>query len=308
MTSQAGQRQLKPRQHTVSKFYLRRFSVPSPRKSGPDGFWVYRRGEGAPKWLPWQTVSIHSHFYSYVDDTGIRNPEMEELLAEVESSVAPIVQKLPSVGVVGLAETERRKLIFFVAAAYARTPATRRTVVDGIEKRYLPSKLEEFAADETRLLASIEKYNAAKGGALTVEDARGFLTGILSGEAALSLGDKAQIGFSMMTVVPLCAMFLEMTWRLTEAPIGREFVASDNPVAFASDEGDPSIFKNGSLEVTMPIDPRHCLLATWGGPASDVVYPAEAGWVDDVVRRTTARADTEVYAPRKSVIVAWHLP
>lgn len=112
----------------------------------------------------------------------------------------------------------------------------------------------------------------------------------------------------MMTVVPLCAMFLEMTWRLTAAPAGREFVTSDNPVAFAGDEGDSSIFKNKTLEVTMPIDPRHCLLATWGGPASGAIYPADPGWVEDVVRRTTIRADAEVYAPRKNIIVARHLP
>jgi Protein of unknown function (DUF4238) len=273
MPQSTKRRQLKPRQHTVSKFYLRRFAVLSPTVGEPDGFWVYRRGQGLPRWLPAEAVCIHSHFYSYVDETGTRNPEMEELLAEVESAVAPVVQTLVASGLGALTERERRRLVFFVAAAYARTPAMRRTVVAAMEQRTL-AKLKELAADEAQLRASVEKHNAAKGGTLSTGEAREYLTGILSGDAALKLRDKAQIAFPLLAVVPLCAMLLQMHWRLLRAPAGCEFVTSDNPVVLAGPGAVADPFKDGGLEVTLPLDPQHCLLLVAKGPAVGIPEPS----------------------------------
>jgi len=229
---------------------------------------------------------------------------MEELLANVETVVAPIVLKLVSSGLSALSPRERRSLIFFVACAYARTPQTRRTIVRGIEKLGV-SKLKDFVEDEPKFRASLVRYNAVKGEALKEEDARRFIGTVLSGDATLRLKDKARIGFPLLTIVPLCSMFLSMHWRLLHAPLGKEFVTSDNPVIIA---GPARASETRDLEITMPLDPQHCLLLTWGGPSEDVIAYSDQGWADDVVRRTTVGADREVYAPHKNPVVARNLP
>ena len=294
---------MKKRHHTQPKFYLRRFAVPAPKKGDPDGFWVYRRGQGTPQWLPAETVCIHSHFYSYVDESGKRNAVIEDLLGEVESKAAPVVEQLVSGGFVALNNRERNLLALFVALAYARTPKTRRTVVEAVERQEV-SKLKDLAEDEARLAASVAKFNAAGDGTLSADDARGFIADIVSGEAALRLGDRGQIGYPLATVVPLCALFMRMNWRLLRAPSGVEFVTSDDPVVLAGPAGDPDPFKSGRLEVTLPLDPQHCLLLTWAGPEADVVASCSRQWADDVVRRTAVGADQEVYAAHKNPIVA----
>ena len=273
---------MKKRHHTQPKFYLRRFAVPSTRKGEPEGFWVYRRGQGAPQWLPAATVCIHTHFYSYVDDSGNRNAVVEDLLGEVESAVAPVVERLVSGGFGALDNRERNQLALFVALAYARTPKTRRTVVEAVERSEV-SKLKELAEDEARLAASVAQFNAARAGTLTADDARGFIRDIVSGEAGLRLGDKGQIAYPLMSVVPLCALFMRMNWRLLRAPPGGAFVTSDDPVVLAGPAGDEDPFKSGRLEVTLPLDPQHCLLLTWAGPAADIVAPCSRQWADDVV-------------------------
>ncbi len=294
---------MKKRHHTQPKFYLRRFAVPSLQKGESEGFWVYRRGQGTPQWLPAETVCIHSHFYSYVDESGKRNAAIEDLLGEVESAVAPVVERLVSGGFAELGNRDRNRLALFVALAYARTPKTRRMVVEAVERREV-SKLKELAEDDARLAASVAKFNAARGGTLGADDARRFIADILSGEATLRLGDRGQIGYPLVTVVPLCALFMRMNWRLLRAPSGVEFVTSDDPVVLAGPAGDSDPFKSGRLEVTLPLDPQHCLLLTWERPATDVVASCSRQWAEDVVRRTAVGADREVYAAHKNPIVA----
>lgn len=294
---------MKKRHHTQSKFYLRRFAIPSTKQGEPNGFWVYRRGHGSPQWLSAETVCIHSHFYSYVDESGKRNAEIEDLLGDVESRAAPVVERLMAAGFAALDNRERNTLALFVALAYARTPKTRRVIVEAVERRGV-SNLKALAEDGARLAASVSEFNAARGGTLSAEDARGFIADIVSGEATVRLGDRGQVGYPLVTVEPLCGLLMRMNWRLLEAPPGVEFVTSDDPVVMAGEAGDPDPFKSGRLEVTLPLDPRHCLLLTWAGPPLDIVGSCSREWAGDVVRRTAAGADQEVYAARKSPIVA----
>jgi len=90
-------------------------------------------------------------------------------------------------------------------------------------------------------------------------------------------------------------------------PSGGEFVTSDEPVVLAGPAGDSDPFKSGRLEVTLPLDPQHCLLLTWAGPAADIVASCSRQWTDDVVQRTTVGADQEVYAAHKNPIVSTSL-
>lgn len=108
---------MKKQHHTVSEFYLRRFAVPSAKEGEPDGFWVYRRGQGTPVWLPPESVSIRKHFYSYTDATGKRNTDMEDLLGQLESAVAPIIRELTAPHPRIASERELMRLAFFMAIA-----------------------------------------------------------------------------------------------------------------------------------------------------------------------------------------------
>ncbi len=293
---------MKARQHTVPRFYLRRFAIPSPSKGEGDGFWVYRRGEGAPQWLPWQTVSIHSHFYSWVDPSGQRNTDMEDELGKVETVAAPIIEKLTTSGFSGLDAQDRNRLVFFVALVYARTPQRRQVVVD-VAQRQAASRIRDLAADESRLTERVATFNRATGKTLSIEEARELLTGFVSGDETPRLNDKGQVAFPLSMVVPLFELFGSMNWSLIRAPNGAEFVTSDEPLNLSGPTGDPNPFQSGQVEITLPLDRQHCLLITSGGHA-DTVWTCRRRYVADIVRRQVQTADREVYAAHKSAIVA----
>jgi Protein of unknown function (DUF4238) len=300
-------KKLKKAHHIQSEFYLRRFTVPAARAADADGFWVYRRGQGTPTFLPPETTAIRSHFYSYRDDSGQRNDGMENLLGKVESRIAPIIAGLTAPGGFPPTDQDRRYVAFFAALAFVRTPKMRRWAVAMFEREGLPM-LRGMADDETKLRQSVERYNAQKGTTVSLDDAREGLTtilaGLASGDVALTLRERAQVGVPLTFIEPMLGIMLGLHWSLLEAPPGAEFVTSDNPVVMAhAPAGQPL---DRDMELTFPLDSRHCLLLTRGAP-DGAVLPCHRKHLDDVVRRTTVQAEREVYASHKNPVVARHL-
>jgi len=96
--------------------------------------------------------------------------------------------------------------------------------------------------------------------------------------------------------------FPRLHWVLLTAPAGHAFVTSDRPVVwfvpgFGESADYPAALKSPAVELTMPLDRGHALLAL-GAPRA----PGLRVTVDDVNRRTIAGAEHFVAAPAESLL------
>ena len=115
------------RHHTVSGFLIDRFARLSDK-----GRRVCQldKTSGAATQISPRDATVVKHFYSLETGDG-RDPSVEELLAKIESAVAPIIDRLTQVGPDGLAERdelpfhEHAVLALFLALARLRTPIWR---------------------------------------------------------------------------------------------------------------------------------------------------------------------------------------
>lgn len=96
--------------------------------------------------------------------------------------------------------------------------------------------------------------------------------------------------------------FPRLHWVLLTAPAGHAFVTSDRPVMWlvpgVGESADlPAALKSPAVELTMPLDRRHALLAL-GAPPD----PGLRVTVDEVNRRTAAGAEHFVIAPAATLL------
>lgn len=296
---------MKKQHHTVSEFYLRGFAGPAPTDDKPDGFWVYRRGQSEPQWLAPESVSIRSHFYSYRDDSGKRNTDMEDLLGQLEGAVAPIIRKLIAPHPRLADEHEMVRLAFFIAIAYTRTAKHREVTIRAVEADRL-NALKKIASDDHMLSAVIERYNAERAANLGIDELRKGIEGVLTRNIQMKLNDRGQLSYSLAPAAAICSMILHMNWTLLRTAGSAEFVTSDSPVVVGVEGELPDSWVSPNVEVAFPLDRRHCLLLSSGG-AAGVVVNCSADDVREIVKRTALQADREVYCPHKNAVVARHL-
>jgi len=293
---------MKKQHHTVSEFYLRGFAGPAPKKGQADGFWVYRRGQGEPRFQPPETSSIRSNFYSYRGDDGIRHLDVEDALGGLEGAAAPLVRRICS-GHAAFTPQERTHMSFYIACAWTRTTQHRDAAVT-LAEQAAKGKLSEFFTDEARMRQKAAEYERDTG---VHVDCDGIREAIANGGLGLTPSEAGKVMFSLSVAPEVAAVIFGMRWVVLEAAPGTCFVTSDVPVVLASQTSDamwPEIaWGDRELEVTFPLDATHCLLLTHDDGRSGFVSCARVT-VDAIVRRQARAAHNEVYAPRKSPIVA----
>src|SRR5262245_13525018 len=256
-------RKLKKKHHIQSEFYLRRFAIPSKDPDEPDGFWVYRRGQGTPPWLPPESTAIRSHFYSYRDDTGQRNDDVENLLCEIETIAAPAMVQITSPGGFPPSPSVKSRITFYMALAAVRTPSMRARAINVFE-RWKISQLKALSEDPSGLAQSVEQFNREKGRNLHSEEAHQFIDTILSGETSVKLTNRAQVIAPLALAIPMCGLLLDLHWSLLIAPAGQEFVTGDDPLVIATKDGQETFA--GRPEIKFTLDNDRCRPLTSEAP------------------------------------------
>ena len=97
--------------------YLKFFE--SPEKAG--FVWMYQRGE-EPIFVNTHNVAKERHLYSFTDQNGQYNTDLESALAEMEAVVTRILEKLNRIeGPTIISVQEKADLSLFLAMQVART-------------------------------------------------------------------------------------------------------------------------------------------------------------------------------------------
>jgi hypothetical protein len=284
----------KKRHHKIPEFYLRGFMC----RRGGERLWMYERGGAAPKAVSVKDATVEKGFYRVRTKTDHDPNTVENLLSLIESSAAPIHQRILS-GHYPIGQ-EKADYSYFLATLFTRTSnsieVTRKTMTElaNLNKNLLAENPEAFRDFVT-------SYEQHSGKSLEI-DTEELRTGFR--EARIGINPDLNLVLSVLDLAsevwhPLNAM----QWTLIRNRGDLCFMSSDNPVCLHDPARHTDDFLGigfvsaPTVQVTCPLSRDVALLATW----SDVLYPRDCNAGNPLVRcinqRTVMNCERFVYAP-----------
>jgi len=247
--------------HFVPQFYLRGFrDAKVPTRQGPR-IWVADLKDRTVQLRAPKSVAYSVDYYALPDPA--RAQELETALGRIESDAAPAVAQLLG-GQLDLSEQARAYLGNFMALLVTRGPFFRDKVGD-VSAQVMERMIMGTVRNPARFERSFREANAGKE--LTSEHIEKTRRRILaSGVEAKALPVVSLLPLARVAnrVLPL---LLKMEWAFFVAAGEMKFLTCDTPLSWV----DPTLplgpYGSGlamrNVEVTFPIGPRLCLIATW---------------------------------------------
>ena len=207
--------------------------------------WMYQRGK-EPILVNTDKIAKEKHLYSFVDESGKYNPELEKIFAEMESVASTVLEKLNSaIGPISISMQEKFDLAYFISMQFARTPAFR----DSLKKQaaeFARLNMQVLASNKEALANAIKetrKENPAMPDK-SVEEMQEF---ILGGEYEIEMTGKnyflkqaVQLGDALYPTI----MMKDIIILKSDST---ELITSDYPVNLVPDPSIPPIYGGGFL-------------------------------------------------------------
>ena len=251
---------MKKRHHFVPQFYLRQFATLEPAEE----IWTYDMEAGVSRGTTVQNTAFEKHLYSVTLEDGTRLDDLEDVIANIESKAAPVLEKLTTGQKVG--DQERADFASFMAIMYVRTDVFRHQYAQ-IMTGGLQLQMYGTAFHDRAFKNFIKKYQRDKG-PLSAEEIETMRNGMLNPQDFTVSVDKAWTLQALTFHNRLAPIFYAMHWSLLKAKEPRYFITSDNPVIFEVPRRHSDPLYGGGLvhkkvELTFPLSSDTCLLATW---------------------------------------------
>ena len=211
----------------------------------PEFIWMYQRGK-TPIFVNINNVAKERHLYSFTDEKGQYNTELESALAEMEVVVSKIFEKINKVeGPIFISAQEKSDLSYFLAMQVVRTPAFR---------DFLNQQAVEFAKLYIQTLASnkdafthvVNEVKKEKPDMpdISFEEMQEFIFGekyaIEMGNKNYFLKQAIQLGGYIYLTIMMKDMFILKSKSV-------EFITSDYPVVLISNPSVPAFYGGGFL-------------------------------------------------------------
>jgi hypothetical protein len=254
------------KQHWIPRSYLEAWCD----NDIPDGYapyvWLYSRDWTRSKKKAPENIFTENDMYTIKLANGERNLSIEHGLSGLETEFAKVIQN-KILKNKPLSTDEHMILCAFVSATHERTPSKREHLQNQWEK--VLTKMEIFKEGFEQ--ATPDQKNAMS------------LIGRLSEGPSYSMDDVQRLAEHPLQVmmVPriqaqtsiLMKMNLSILYSISKA----RFLTSDNPCVFFDPESKhrPFMYRGVGLgyetiEITLPITPRHTLLLSWRDIPQDV--------------------------------------
>ncbi|PTE08823.1 DUF4238 domain-containing protein [Mesorhizobium helmanticense] len=280
-------------QHFIPRLHLQHFACTQPKGH----VWTYAKADGKTfSRIPEETAK-QTHFYSVEKDDGTYDMRIEGMLARIESTAAPVYDRLLARELP--IDQAKMDMAQFLAVMVVRTPATRKDATNMagrmIQIQNYATGIHDRAFDA--LVRKIEKND----GLAMEPDKRDKLRQYLIDPSRyrLELGKEWALRQLGATADKLTSILYQMHWHIIEATQGF-FITSDDPVVRWIDPktwhplyGDHG-YLNKTAVVTFPLSPRVMVGMSW----DDKGTHALAGW-DTVTALNYLRAmhaDEYLYA------------
>ncbi len=233
--------------HYVPKRYLQNFQIPTE----PGMIWMYDKRKGGRVRAAIDKVAQIADFYTDEDE--------DRLAREVESPTYPVIEKLQASQAIDA--EERAQLAWFIGTMRMRVPAGRlwkASFAPGVPKEVLAKVRADF--EEIASEGSIDPEIMAKRFAeLDAVELK------YSSELASTVIDHINspwVGPMFFTAIA------SMVWRIVAAPVGQQFITTDNPTFYFTGLG----MGNPSSELTFPLGTGHCLHGSWVGHQGNLYF------------------------------------
>lgn len=301
------------RHHFIPELLLRRFSI-DPGREHPL-IWVLDKETGETRQLSTRHLTAVTDYNRLFESLGVHARYVEERLdREVERPAGSAIGRLVRKG--HPSEADREALAKFVVVQHYRTPRERQQMVDiwcRIALLHMASN-PNFArkilerGGRSPEAHEVEAWRREQSRRLTSSD---------SGPLIKDPADSEVIAQLLPLTAGIQEIVSRMAWVGLRAPAGAEFVLSDHPVvhydpAAGNDEPVKWAWTN-TLEVTLPLDPKLCLLmiAPLPGPFPFGRQPyidqfASLERVEEINLRTYASGQWEIIGPNEDLLKSVH--
>jgi hypothetical protein len=245
---------LPKRHHYLPQFYLRGFCRGNV-------FWIFDRETGEYRSQTPIYTTVQTHFYSIRYEDGSKDHRLEQLLSQVESSVAPVITKADNEGI--LSPDEKQIMSLFAGLQISRVPdyekqhdELRRGILERLGDDVAPATEQEIA-DAPSVIPAEEA-----GPRISAYDLVQNLKEIENNP------DLSHNDFLRM-ILPMAKnaseVLLQMSWIIVHAPSDTAFITTDCPFQTLSPIGfDRSglegygIATPGAVKI-MPLSNKSCL-------------------------------------------------
>lgn len=220
-----------------------------------------------------------------------------DFLRRAEDEAAPLLVKLRD-GSFRISDRERSRLAVFVALLFARTPGSRDSM-EGLAAKMIEAMVRRDVRgpDFARTMREANKGREVSDS--RIEELRRSL--LRPGAFRCRIIPEFTLESILNVTDTVARMIFELRWSFAIPPLGKHFLASDNPV-FWYDPTAPSPFCNGlasrNMVLTFPIGPELALVGSWHD-GSDSYNRVGDIIVDDINGLVISSAERWVIAARK---------
>ncbi len=212
-----------------------------------------------------ENTAVQANIYSPKDDSGEYLDEIEDWLAAVETTAAPLYARVIDGNV--LADQERADFSVFLASLYARSPANIRASAE-FKGYAMQLAFGAFLSDRERYDRLIDRFDEAKG-MTTSKEKRDQAFEFARDKDAYTLEVNQHAGLSNIQVTDrLAPILFQMKWDLIIVD-DQHLITSDNPMVRVTPPedyhpvyGDGGFFGKRTW-VTIPLSPDRLLQLTW---------------------------------------------
>jgi hypothetical protein len=247
---------------------------------------------------------VIQHYNTLYETPSLPKGYIEALLTDVESRAATRIADL-------VADREVSSEGFLDLAAFIyiqqqRTPRGREWLRFGLEQGSKTWLLKRIYEDREVTVAAL---TTDLGRLPTDEEVANYITrlaGPLEREEWKVQASRDQEVLSMLLVADtLVPLIYDMHWLLIEAPAGETFILSDDPVVRYDPEnpqGAAGWRSSPTVNITLPVDPRLCLMLTQQPRTTVHHVAATTRQVVDLNLRTYAGAREAIFGPTQKVL------
>lgn len=225
------------RQHYLPQFYLENFC-----NNGK--LWVYDREYKQYRIQTPVNTAVQSHYYSFEDEKGNKNKDIEYGLNQIEGETRPIISKLNNRE--QITDRERGVLSVFIAFLMNRVPDFEKSV-NVANEHLVKQMINLMFHDEEKAQSALDqcKKDTGKEFAGTAKD---MVESHKKGQYDIVTNRNLSLGLMLKLSVDIAIYFRQMEWIFLYAPDKKSFVTTDNPVVIVTmDDKQENLIMGGTI-------------------------------------------------------------
>lgn len=253
----------KRRHHYIPQFYLNKFIDRRFKPPESAYLWVFEHGAVESKRKAPKNTAFEVGFYDVHIGKDIISNDVENNLANLESLASIIMKKIEKGGL----PNRHEKQIFseFIWTMQMRTTFQRSNQNNVIEDVHRYSL--QIAANHPEYLQEALIASEATQEEVTDEKIKKMIDLICSNNYDVKIPQEYSILSMIDNAQQMSNIISKMHWSFLKSSDQDLLLTSDNPVVIVDPNGESNFlgpgYLNKNIELTFPLTPNLCLLATW---------------------------------------------